>query len=662
MTAFWYGTGSAVSADRPTHRTPAGMSARAMLIGAVLCFFVCPADALPAAERDEDLITVEDKIWGFDGRVEVGQFNPVSILIDNRTQDAVDEIAALYRVGGLTGNVSGRQVQPVFLGPGARRWVQFYVYVSVEDHSEWQLELGGRRLARFTQPKFTAQIENQKDRIFHPVVVILDPPGATTRRTAAVRRFPAEIFPPWATATVGLHAVFLDHAPDWEVPRQEAFLSWLRRGGRLKLLKGSQGAWPVFGGRLAVLNSPLNEFSVGAGKVERLDLRRTQISEADVARVEAEINGPTDSEDELDPTTVRNTQLYGNPYSLYRFSPSWMDEHWFEQLRHLTQPNHPWLLIFLLGIVYIGLLFPGCWVLARQKRHFLIIYGTIAALAAVFSVLFLIIGRRGHGEDFWLHTLAVSRIQDDGYQNVLEWDALFVTTGDSYAISAEDQQALFAIAETGQASGAVMTAGNRGQLHVPIPPFSSQGFLCRRRMPAPDWDLKLVSFRSTGPRRVEAVLQGGPGFQIDPDSQVGLLHDHQMYRMKYDAAKRQLTVQASMGNLNRFCSGFLNEHYMNFGWMSYTDDGDASFYQNVFNGLVVRSLLENGVPDPTTMRLMPDRVRLFVYTDAPDSHFVDVNVDCRKEGRVLYVQDFPLLTGDRQPPAESPAADRSGDG
>jgi hypothetical protein len=610
-----------------------------------LLFLATVLPVIPATAADQPLVTVEDQIWGFDGRVQTGQFNPVSVLFDNRSEDAIEAVAALSRLEGLVGTTSGELQQNVFIGPGARRWVQFYAYVPIDDQTEWNLRLGKLKFTPLRQPRSTTAKDNPKQKQKpRPAAVILDAPGSMSRQPTSVKHFPEAIFPPWSTATVGLHTIFMDHTPDWEVPRQEALMSWLRRGGRLQLLKSPRGGWPEFIGAMADLNQPFPRFSVGSGVVERMDIQRADLSEAIVLGLLA-VNEEVEEDELPDEELSVNTNTYQNPYMMNQLQSSQLDESWFEQMRQLTQPQHAWGLIYLLAFAYIGLIFPGCWILSRQNRHFLVVYGSIAGLSIVFSLLFLVIGRRGHGESTSLHTLALSRLEGGQQQNILEWDALFVTTGDQYTIAVPDQQALFAIPGLQQRTNAVMTAGNDALLSVAIPPFSSQTFMCRRQQPAPDWQLKVRSVDRSSNGVSSITIETGPKFSSEPDPQYRMLYGREMYRLKLDAEKQSLHLAGSIGSVTKFIKMYFDNDHGGFGWGYYEEVDADGFYNRALEGLIVRSFTEDGVSDVRQVKLPEDRVRLFVYTDLPEDQFVNTHTEAGTRGRILYVCDLPLNPG-----------------
>lgn len=595
----------------------------------------------PLRAADNPLITIQERIWGFDGRVQTGQFNPVSFLIDNRTEEPIDETATFRRMDGLAGATGGDFEQPVFIGPGAQRWVQLYPYISADDQADWVLQLGEQQFRGIRQPRAVTafgDLQNKKDAL--PAAVILDAPGTMSLKPSTVKHFPEAIFPPWGTATVGLHTIFMDHVPDWEEPRQQALMSWLRRGGRLHLLQDSRGAWPQPAGTLADLSQPLNSFTVGSGRVTRHNLQRGELSEAVVKSAIQANTRKVPEELQEEELTV---DVFGAQSSLTRATDvAWMDESWFDAMRRFTQPDHAWWLIFLLSLVYIAAICPGCWLLARRYRQFVIVYGAIAGLSVVFSALFLMIGRRGYGEFTTQHTIAVSRVMDNNTQSVLEWNALFVTAGDQYQVTGRDEQALFAVPALRQDSNAVMTAGNDGQLSVGIPPFSTQTFVCRRQLPIADWELQVLRSRPTADGIADLLIQYGPGLEIDTRSRIHLQYGRHMYRVSCDHEQRQLKQTGRIGTLARFCDDYYRNSYDTFGWGYYADDTADDFYKSLLPGVLIRSLTEDGITNPREFSLPTDRVRLYLYMDLPESHFVETNTDPVQEGRILYVRDLLL--------------------
>lgn len=617
---------------------------RRLVRAGAFAWFVLAAALTTADAADDSLVTIQDRIWGFDGRVHTGQFNPVSFLIDNRTDESIDAIASLSQ-SAIIGTTSGRFQQPVFIGPGAQRWVQLYPYIASDGPADWTLSLGDLEFRGLQQPRSTTvMVSDSSDTKPKPAAIILDAPGTMSLQPVTVKHFPEAIFPPWATATFGLHTIFMDHEPDWEIPRQEAMMSWLRRGGRLHLLKNSRGAWPTFSGQLADLSQPLDSFVVGNGTVTRHDAQRGDLTESMVrASLGTDEDDKPDEFPEEQLTVNSSNSMNASMYQ--RTDLSWLDDNWFEAMRQFTQPSHAWWLIFLLALVYIGSIFPGCWLLARQNRHFLTVYGAIAGLSIVFSLLFLLIGRRGYGEFTTQHTLAISRIEDSTTQNVMEWNSLFVTSGDQYTITGTDEQSLFAVPHLQQQTNAVMVGGNDGRLSVGIPPFSTQTFVCRRQLPMADWQLEVLSFRQPSGGIADLQLKYGPAFEVIEKAEIRLQHRRVLYRATCDESAGLIRQTGRIASLAKFCNDYYQNSYTGYGWGPSGTGTADTFYDEVLPAVILRSLTDDGIYDPREFDLPADRVRLFVYTTLAADHFVETNTNSQKRGRILYVCDIPLRKG-----------------
>ena len=65
---------------------------------------------------------------------------PLSIELDNLSDEPIEAEATLRSVAGMMRETGGTATQSVFLGPHSRRWVQFYPYI-VGMTSSWRFEL-----------------------------------------------------------------------------------------------------------------------------------------------------------------------------------------------------------------------------------------------------------------------------------------------------------------------------------------------------------------------------------------------------------------------------------------------------------------------------------------------------------------------------------------
>ena len=621
---------------------------------AVLLAVLTCSQSTAMAQKNQPVRVVET-VWGFDGRVVTGQFTPLSILIDNLSDQPIEAVARLRHIAGMVNAVGGEMTQPVFLGPNSRRWLQFYPYISGQSAS-WHLDLITEdRTYTFDpmdQPRsvFERNFRNEeKDAEQSMPAVILDPPGMVNRLPTTIKHMPSEIFPPYSTATAGLYALFLDHVPDWETPRQEALLSWLKLGGRLHLLLDENNQTLQFSGPLSPLNEPFPEFQVGNGTVTRHDMQRAALT----IQIVTPVVTPPGLTEVLNEETVETQP--GSSNALQTNNP--FDEgEIFAWLRELTQPDHSWVLIFLLSMFYVGLIFPGCWILSKQRNlHFLVTYGAIAGLATVFSLIFLFIGQRGYGESTSLHTLAIAKAEDETHWSTLQYTTIFVTSGDRYTLEEKDRQTLFASGSADERIDATMSSGNTARYDGSIPPFSSQSVVSRRRLVADNWGLSIVSFVQNGEDLSELTMSVNKQIPSGSDVKYFAIHGTKIYSMSMDAAKGQLRCENASGNLINFCQPVQEQdpQYTNrltpggFAGPAYQETLESPAeerFRMALPRMVERSIEDDFFDGVRRFRMPVGKIRLLVYAPVPAAFDLPFSAEVKRGGRILYVKDLSLET------------------
>lgn len=620
-----------------------GIATWCIRVAALVCISAVAAEC--AAQPQE--LRLAEKAWGFDGRVAQGQFNPLSVLVDNLSDQPIEGVVTLRPVSGMLREGGGVLTAPLYLAPNTRRWVQFYPYIN-RHSSSWRLTIktDERTIHSETidQPRSIYDLNSDESMSRRHPAVILDKSSMASRLPTSVKHMSDEIFPPYSTATAALRVLFLDHVPDWEAPRQAALLSWLRLGGQLHLLQDSNGLALQFSGILSPLNEPFSEFPVGSGKVVRHTLQREGLTDAIAGPLidRAKQSGDADIQRQINAAQYQmsNTTL----------DPGSSDADMLADMRSLTQPEHAWWLILLLSLAYIGMIFPGCWILSQKRSvHYLATYGAIAGLAIVFSILFLVIGRRGYGESTVMHSVAIARSDDATHWNTLQWNSLFVTAGDNYLLRMDDQQAMIASGNSEERVDAYIECGSSGRFDVRIPPFSSQSMLSRRTIAAPDWELSVRTAEVSSTSLVKLELSVGKDFPAGKDCRYMVLYHDTLYSASLGAGKDTLTSLGSIRKLPDFCAQRPQQAY-NGGFFFnpvVRDEHDQRtpvqrFYDDSIHLLVGRSLLDDGVRQTLDFILPADRVRLLVYAPMPESFEIPVSKPTRHEGWVLYVRDVLL--------------------
>ena len=201
-----------------------------------------------------------------------GRFNLLSVLVANPAAAPFDGTVNFYKSRGLAERVGAIYETPCYLSPLTTRWLQFYVYIE-NQYDQWRLEWG-------RAPDDHHDLQPPK--WGPPAQVLLSDSENTLDVSSAFKQFPEELFPPTVAATSGLDSLLLDHAPHWEPAKRQAFLDWLRAGGKVHLLLGADGRYPMFSDELGMLNSSLERLRIGAGLVVRHATTARDIRKEDV--------------------------------------------------------------------------------------------------------------------------------------------------------------------------------------------------------------------------------------------------------------------------------------------------------------------------------------------------------------------------------------------
>ena len=166
-----------------------------------------------------------------------------------------------------------------------------------------------------------------------------------------------------------------------------------------------------------------------------------------------------------------------------------------EWLRELTLPDHNWTVINGMAVIYILLVFPGWYLLARQRTDYRLGYMAIIGTAALFCLAFQQVGKRGYGEATSVDSVAISRPVSGGASDVTQWTNVFVTSGDTYTISHRGSGQLYSTCQPFETAAAVIDNGLEGTLRADIPLFSSRTFMHRYRLPDTAIQATVTDFR-----------------------------------------------------------------------------------------------------------------------------------------------------------------------
>lgn len=584
-----------------------------------------------------DLLRIEGVVWGYDGTVMVNAFNPVSFELHNDSNDPMNLPLRLTKSDGVTQvdapiGVSGPN-EPVYLAAQSSRRVQLFAYVQSQ-HNEFALSWGrdpSQRLDLTGNTQLT---------VGPPATVILYDPDAVLPRGSGLPRFDESFFPISVSGTSGLAAVVLDHAPRWQTSQQQAFLDWLRSGGLVHVVSPTAGAAVQFDGELAALNSPLEEQRVGVGRI----VRHPQTM-AGVDRAFVETNILPRNSWQLKPAPAEaEAQDQSLPYGYF---DSDIAGQLFARVKQLTRPDHNWTLIYLMSLVYLLLIFPGCWLIGRRKADYRLTYGVMLAAVALFSMGFKTVGQRGYGEQTALHALTIARPLDGERLQFRQWANLFATDGDDYRITHAGNGLLYSSGQSTEAVRGWIVSPPAGEFVADVPPFSSRTIAAAGVADAGGFTVQVEELKLG--ENLESLI-----VRTDPPLSALAGGAHAMYR-------DQLYVLAPMGEgrysvASGSASGawtvFLqidqwHQYGNNWGMGGNPDINESDILQSAMRPMIAADAGVFDEPSYRRFQRASDRVRVYLYADMPESLFASVEyastadrpLPAKRVGRVLYAFD-----------------------
>jgi hypothetical protein len=612
-------------------RTAIGSSRRtASLVGRWWAVFVLAAAwASPAAG-----VEVSEPTWGFDGRVRPHRFNVLTVTVDNPAPQGVEVELALRKWGGA-GPVDAPIVERVFLGPGARRTVQFYPYIS-NDWGTWRL-FWERQAIDIPQPRSSRRGAR----------VLLDSAEGIFNLKGSIRRFPEAQFPPFVTATDSLQAVVLDHDPRWEEARRQAFLDWIYRGGAVFVLQDANGKYPQFPAAMSVLNSPIDAVSYGSGVIRKVAMTRNQLTRESAREfwkklpntvipettLEPGVAPPkaasSDDDDEDDAQQGFFFADGGNSLSARSF---------LDELKQMSRPEHNWLLLHAMFWVYILLIFPGCFLVGKQRNDFRVVYACLVGIVFVFSLAFGIVGQRGYGEATTVNSVAVVQPLPDGYLDVAQWSNAFATAGAIYDIRHAGVGTIYSACQDTEAVRGEIQNGGEARFQVDIPPFSSREFALRTKIKGTLPSVRVASITPTATGLSELTLSVDSSFPKTDEIYV-------LYRDRFYSAGRfddAITLRSNVGAVPAFLRIEQNTgYYSPFGYMADERTAEARF-RDMFVPLATRSLNIRSLEDARLLHWNPERLRLMYYADLLPELALQNKKFTNQRGKALYCLDLPI--------------------
>jgi hypothetical protein len=309
----------------------------------------------------------------------------------------------------------------------------------------------------------------------------------------------------------------------------------------------------------------------------------------------------------------------------------------------MTKPEHNWLLLHFMFWVYIGLVFPGCYLLGKRWSDFRVVYAGLLGTVAIFSLLFSYVGQRGYGEATAVHTVAIAKPLADGQMDVASWSNVFVTSGADYEIKHNSFGTLYSTCNDNEFVKGTINNGAEAVFKVDIPPFSNRELASRAKFAygGPTLTIESVKEQNGRPSEIKIDVQGLK--QADVERQFALI-GNMFYLLNWQDGK--LVLASETGN----ASGFLRvqdkrQQYYNYGYpyYEYNKQTPTERYSQMFDLLVSRSLSVSREKDAEQLQLPPGVVRVFLYAKLADEFKVQNKWLGHQDGRVLYCISVNLM-------------------
>lgn len=537
--------------------------------------------------------------WGFDGTIQVEDFNLLSVEVFNNSENPWQGSVWVKPIVGIQ-SVDLPVIQPdLFIEPYGKRQLQFYVFVP--DRTEYDLAWGKIRNGRlFAEDSY--KIDSPKVSYNKAVVQLTN--LELNVRTADLPTFDEQNFPSSATVLNPVKGFVLDHVPRWQKPQTQAFRDWLFGGGTLYLVSSDSAALLEFPAALSELNEPSDEFPVGYGKV----IRSKELIKAE--RVKQNPNN-----------TYKNLSSSGTIFSL---------------LKAMTTPDHNWGLIYTLAVVYLLILFPGCWLLGRKKGDFRLTYTVVLATVALFSFGFHSIGKRGYGEETTVNSVAFVKPGQPGRWVVKQWSNLFITGGGDYDVTHDVDSSAISTGQHTEAVRGMAINQPTAAMRSDIPSFSNRTVVHTGVLKSQRFRPEATQIEGTKDylQALELSLPDGMKWP-EMSSQIAIYRDA-LYDMKLTDGKLRMVGNGRDANQLDYNSLVYNPYR----WGNQAEITGSGYFDKIFWLMVADDLgLFHGENiDETT--LPGNVVRVYLQTEMDSSFFAQGDNFPQQGGKVLYSFDF----------------------
>lgn len=591
--------------------------------------------AATATESDPDLLLVVETYWGFDGRVPLHEFVPLSIQLKNLGPTPWQGTIELSRVVRGNRQFGATIIEEVHLQGDETRWMQIAPYV-IDDLEDWEIRWGDGDNHVITLPPV---IKGE-----HSTVLVYDTDDVS-QSSSVFKRMPQERFPTSVTATHGLRGIVLDQVPFWQGARARAFLDWIRQGGRVYLLQNSEGTFPVFPSALDFLNSEQSQFQVGAGTIKKIAAKvedftlneaRSQIFNDDVKQTEPTEQSQTKQK--------QQTSVYGMHELVW-------SKHYdtFKKLTELSVFKRRWWLIYIAVFSYLAVLYPGCYTIGVQQKKVSQFYFAFFAAACFFALTFGLLGQVGGQSKNRVRSITLAQSLGEGDFELTGWTVLSNIFAGEHSVTFPGSGQVYSTTQEAEYVNGTLNPGTGGNVTFEMLPDTRRTLHHRARIRT-NRPLPTVRSNSSDELGAASLLINTTGcFTDEPLYAIVVFRGH-VYELEVDSNLLSMKRTQSPKTLSTF---LLRQYDFGFNmWGTRIKNEDDEDEEKKLTGLkrympLMRQIVGNSFGlveeiDPRQLKLSPQTLRLFVMTATPAEFEPQTNDFPDKEGVTVFSYDLEI--------------------
>ncbi|MEW4488582.1 hypothetical protein AB1L42_10900 [Thalassoglobus sp. JC818] len=610
---------------------------------AALTLCLC-SHSIYAENSDPNLITVSEIQWGFDGRVPLNHFVPVTLQVHNLGPTPWQGELRLQRTIRQKEHVfGGTYVEPVTLQGEETRWIQMVVYVP-NDVEDWSLTWG---------PDQNHTID------FPPVVrgeratLLVYDTDSVQQGDSVLKRMSEDRFPTTIAALDGLRGLILDRPPFWQGARIRTLRDWLYSGGRIYIIFGPDRTYPAFPKAMDFLNRQEDFFQVGQGTVQRIPLTADEFS-LEEARTRLFNDELVDENNRLKREMPDRQNSSALAQAMKASQAVWSkNTDIFRELIELSKFERKWWLIYPAVLAYLFLLFPACFQIGTELRSVRTFYIVFFSSAVLFSLIFALLGKVGGGVDSRIRTVVVAKTLGDGAFDVTGWSTLANVFAGEFDVEFPGTGGTMTTAQEAEAADVTMFTSTECRATARMPPDARQTFHFRTRVSTNSGSPVLVNHSISGLQLLSISVDISDAIPHEP-LQAFVIYNDIVYELDVTSPTLALATGKKPTDLNAylyrpFSLGFNT-------WNAWSpssaeeDEEDEKLvgllrYKVMSRLLVGSSFGLTETIEPSELKLPEGSARLLVMTELPEEMMAESDDFPDQEGVVMYCYDLDLDLG-----------------